>query len=292
MEDKSPNTTCLIESSVANAILSTIYIVIFIGGTIGTFITIFLIIGVNRLSVTTTSVVNLLVAHGLFLITVPFRIEYYIQNKWKFGLPFCRLVSAMIHIHIYITFIFYVVMLSMRYISFFKQMDKIEFYRTFHSLVASGAVWALICILILPLVFTKYGATASINETQCFQFQDEFQNQSVMTMNYIIIAVMFTVVCFLLAVQIFIIAKVMKKVGRPFFAHQETWVHLKSLFFILVMVTCFFPFHMFKIYYMKHTKECFYYNEICLSITALSCLDFLLFGLKTYYQKVTSNLSV
>ncbi|XP_063781255.1 probable G-protein coupled receptor 141 [Pseudophryne corroboree] len=287
MEDESTNTTCYIESSAANATLITIYIVIFIGGTIGAVVMIFLITGMNRLSVTNTSVLNLLIVHGLFLITVPFRIAYYFQNKWNFRLHFCRLVSAMIHLHIYISFIFYVIMLSMRYISFFKQMDKIEFYRTFHSLVASGAVWVLICVIILPLVLTKYGTTASFNETQCFQFQEELKDPAVIKINYFITAVMFTVVCLLLAVQIFIIVQVMKKVGKPVLAHQETWIQLKSIFFILVMIICFFPFHIFKIYYMRHTRECFYYNEICLSITALSCLDFLLFGLKTYFQRVT-----
>ncbi|XP_073405907.1 probable G-protein coupled receptor 141 [Dendrobates tinctorius] len=286
MEEEMNQTSCFIDPSVAYPILITLYIVIFIGGITGTSLMIFLITGTNRLSVTTTSVINLLVVHGIFLISVPFRIAYYVQKRWSYGLFFCRIVSAITHIHIYVSFIFYVIMLSVRYISFFKKKDKIEFYRTLHSLGVSGATWMFISIIILPLVFTQYGKSANFNETECFQFHDAFESQAVIILNYISSAIIFTVISCLLAVQMFIIVKVVKQVKRPILAHQETWVQLKSLFFVLVMITCYFPFHMLKIYYVHHANECFYVNEICLSITALSSLDFLSFAVKTYYQKV------
>ncbi|KAM4026866.1 putative G-protein coupled receptor 141 [Anomaloglossus baeobatrachus] len=291
MEEELNQTSCFIDPGVAHPILITMYIVIFIGGIIGTSLMIFLIIGTNRLSVTTTSVINLLVVHGIFLISVPFRIAYYVQKRWSYGLIFCRIVSAMTHIHIYVSFIFYVIMLSMRYISFFKKKDKIEFYRTLHSLGVSGATWIIISIIILPSVFTQYGKSANFNETECFQFHDAFQSQAVVIVNYISSVLIFSVVSCLMVVQMFIIVKVVKQVKRPILTHQETWVQLKSLFFILVMIICFFPFHMLKIYYVSHAKECFYVNEICLSITALSCLDFFFFAVKTYYQKVFKFIS-
>ncbi|XP_069815793.1 probable G-protein coupled receptor 141 [Dendropsophus ebraccatus] len=280
MEERN-QTSCFIDPSVAHHILITIYIIIFIGGITGISLMAFLITGENRLSVTNTSVINLVAVHSIFLISVPFRIAYYVQRRWNYGLFFCKIVSAMIHVHIYVSFIFYVIMLSMRYISFFKKKKRIEFYRTLHSVGVSGAMWIVISIIILPSVFTQYGNSASFNDTECFQFQDAFQSQAVIVVNYLFSSIIFTVVSCLLCVQMYIIINVLKQVQRPILAYHETWAQLKSLFFILVMITCFFPFHMLKIYYMDHAKECFYINEICLSITALSCLDFLLFALKT-----------
>ncbi|KAM3929206.1 putative G-protein coupled receptor 141 [Leptodactylus fuscus] len=283
--------SCFVDPSVAHPILITLYIIIFIGGVTGISLMTYLIIGTNKLSVTTTSVINLLVVHGIFLIFVPFRIAYYVQRSWSYGPLFCKTVSALTHIHIYVSFIFYVIMLSMRYVSFFKKKDKIEFYRTLHSLAVSGATWSFTSIIILPVVFTEYGKSANLNETECFQFQDVFKNNAVVIVNYIFSSIIFTVVSCLLAVQMFIIVKVIKQVQRPILAYQEIWVQLKSLFFILIMIMCFFPFHMFKFYYVHHATECFYLNEICLSITALTCLDFLFFAVKTYYQKVFKFLS-
>ncbi|KAM5158278.1 putative G-protein coupled receptor 141 [Mantella aurantiaca] len=285
MEDENDQTSCFIQRNTANNLLIVIYFVTCIGGTTGIVLMIFLITGANRLSVTITSVINLLVAHGIFILSVPFRIVYYLQNKWPYGPIFCRVVSAMIHIHIYISCIFYMILLTMRYVGFFKQQDSIAFYRTLHPLLISGVVWFLVCVIIVPLVFTKYGTSAPFNDTECFQFQIEFQHTAVIIVNYIIITVIIVAVCLLLAVQIFIIVKILREIQRPVLAHQEIWVQIKNLFFILVMIICFFPFHIFRIYYMQHARECFYYNEICLSITALSCLDFLFFAVTRFYKK-------
>ncbi|KAL6035691.1 hypothetical protein STEG23_008646, partial [Scotinomys teguina] len=82
-----------------------------IGGLAGLISILFLLVKMNSRSVTTMAVINLVVVHGLFLMTVPFRLAYLIKGTWTFGLPFCKFVSAMLHIHMYLTFLFYVVIL-------------------------------------------------------------------------------------------------------------------------------------------------------------------------------------
>ncbi|XP_075067386.1 putative G-protein coupled receptor 141 [Mixophyes fleayi] len=286
----SNQTTCFIDETVANNILITLYIVVFIGGIIGNIIMVFLLCKTNTRSMTTTSIINLLVVHCVFLLTVPFRIYYYIQRQWDFSFGFCRLVSAMIHIHMYLSFIFYVALLSIKCISYLKQRDKIEFYRTLHSVVASAAVWIIILLVMLPLFFFQYGTyEQDYDSKQCFNFHKEFTKSYVIALNYVVIVVMFTIVCLLLGVQMFIIIKVVKKLKRSTLDHQEFWVQLKSLFFIFVMIICFFPYLMFRIYYIRHTEDCLFFNEIVLGITALSCLDILAFAIQTYFQKVLKN---
>ncbi|XP_073532706.1 probable G-protein coupled receptor 141 isoform X2 [Phyllobates terribilis] len=285
-------TLCFIPRDVANGILIALYITVIIGGTIGIFIMISLVCRTNTRSVTITAIINLLVIHGIFILTVPFRITYYIQDRWIFPFEFCRLISSMIHIHMYLSFIFYVALLLVRYISYFKHRDKIEFYRKMHSVVASAAVWIFLLLVFLPAFFLQYGTDKNkYNPDQCFTFQKEIDRTFVLVLNYIVVAVIFLVVCVLLIVQIFIIVKIIKKLKRSALDHQEFWVQLKSLFFILVMIICFFPYHMFRIYYLKHATECFYYNEIFLGITALSCLDLLSFAAQTYFHKVCKHMT-
>ncbi|KAM4029397.1 putative G-protein coupled receptor 141 isoform 1-T2 [Anomaloglossus baeobatrachus] len=285
-------TICFIPDDVAKGILIALYIIVIIGGTVGIIIMGSLLCRTNTRSVTITAIINLLVIHGIFILTVPFRITYYILEKWKFEFEFCRFISSMIHIHMYLSFIFYVTLLVIRYISYFKQKDKIEFYRKMHSVVASAALWIIILIVVLPVLFLQYGIEKNIyTPEKCFTFYKEIKRPFVFVLNYIIVTVIFLVVCILLIVQIVIIVKIMKKLKRAALDHQEFWVQLKSLFFILVMITCFFPYHMFRIYYLKHSTECFYYNEIFLGITALSCLDLLSFAVQTYFQKVFKHMT-
>ncbi|CAI9551105.1 unnamed protein product [Staurois parvus] len=246
----------------------------------------------NTRSLTTTAVINLLVVHGIFLLTVPFRITYYVKRKWSFGFPFCKIISVSIHIHIYLAFIFYVAMLIIRYISYFKQKDKIEFYRKLHSVVASAAVWIIIILVMFPLVYLQYGNGEDNKFTEkCFHFHKAINKPYVRGLNYFVVVVIVGIVCLLLAVQIFIIVKIVKKLKKSALDHQEFWAQLKSLFFILVMVICFFPYHMFRFYYIQYKEECYYYNEIFLGITALSCVDLLSFAGQTYFQKVLKHMT-
>ncbi|XP_060104137.1 probable G-protein coupled receptor 141 isoform X1 [Heteronotia binoei] len=264
------------------AILITVYTVVFIGGVFGAIRISFLLVKMNTLSVTTTAVINLVVVHSLFLGTVPFRLYYYTTDKWVFGQPFCKIVSAMIHVHMYLTFLFYVFVLVIRCLIFFKWKDKLEFYRNLHAVASSLAIWILAVVIALPLIHIWYGTTGHYENATCFRFHQELKNNSVKELNYAVIAVTVAVTCTLLALQVFIILKVASRLSGSLCSHQEFRAQLKSLGFVWVIILCFLPYHFFRIYYIQqyeNDSRLEMYNEIWLSITAISCLDLLSFVL-------------
>jgi G protein-coupled receptor 141 len=250
----------------------------------------------NSRSVTTTAVINLVLVHGVFLLTVPFRLTYLIKKTWLFGLPFCRFVSAMLHIHMYLTFLFYVVILVIRYLIFFKHKDKVEFYRKLHAVAASTAMWLLVIVIVVPLVISQYGNKGKYNEQHCFKFQKELIQDYVQIINYMIVIFVIATAMILLVVQVFIIVSMVRKLHHSFLSHQEFWAQLKNLFFIGIILVCFLPYQFFRLYYLHivaHSKDCndnvAYYNEIFLSVTAISCCDLLLFvfgGSHWFKQKI------
>ncbi|KAK3545462.1 hypothetical protein QTP70_007689 [Hemibagrus guttatus] len=124
--------------------LVVLYVLIFIGGIIGAIIISTTIMS-NMLSVTRVSVINLLVVHMIFLLTVPFRVHYYASAKWKLGPSFCKLVSSMLHVHMYLSFIFYTIILCNRYLAYFEWRHRLEFY-LFSQLVSSpgGCVYRML----------------------------------------------------------------------------------------------------------------------------------------------------
>ncbi|XP_054846891.1 probable G-protein coupled receptor 141 [Eublepharis macularius] len=268
-------------NSIWKAVLITIYTVVFIGGVCGTIKISFLLVKMNKLSVTTTAIINLVAVHSLFLATVPFRLYYYATDKWVFGQPFCKIVSAMIHIHMYLTFLFYVFVLVIRCLIFFKWKDKLEFYRNLHAVASSAAIWIVAVVIALPLIHC-YGTTGHYENATCFTFHQELKNDSVKALNYAVIALVVVITCTLLGLQVFIILKVVKKLSGAICSHQEFRAQFKSLIFVWVIILCFLPYHFFRIYYIQQYKEgsqLEIYNEIGLSITAISCLDLLSFVL-------------
>ncbi|KAI4899089.1 hypothetical protein NFI96_007424, partial [Prochilodus magdalenae] len=254
-----------------------LYTVTFLGGTIGAGL-MSTTLKASMLSITSVSVINLMVVHLVFLLTVPFRIYYYVSDYWALGNDFCKVVSGMIHAHMYLSFIFYIVILTARYLAYFEWGHRFEFYRVLHAVIASVSLWIIILGSALPAALDKYG-DGNISVGVCFDFGGALKITGVKILNYIICVVVLLVWTILACIQLFILWQVCRKHGRTSFVHQEFWAQVKSLGFVLIMFFCFVPYHVFRIYYVSQ-----YYdglqkvNEVFLALTAYSCFDLLTFA--------------
>lgn len=256
--------------------LVVLYLLIFIGGLIGVIIMSMTLMS-NIMSVTRVSVINLLVVHSIFLLTVPFRVYYYASGHWSLGFSFCKLVSSMLHVHMYLSFIFYAIILCTRYLVYFEWKHRLEFYRALHAVIASATIWAIILAVIIPSTIT-YGSGIA-KDDECFAFGTALTNENVKVLNYIICAVVLLIWVILASCQCYILWCVCQKLGKVLWVHQEFWAQIKSLCFVLIMLVCFVPYQTFRIYY-----ACIYWqglekvNEVFLAVTAFSCFDMLIFA--------------
>lgn len=232
----------------------------------------------NLRSVTTVALLNLIVAHVLFLPTIPFRIDYYVRNTWDLPGWVCIMVSSMIHVHMYLSFFIYVAMLILRFNIFFKKTENPEFHRKLHSLGASAAVWAVFLIG-GPVMMSSYGKKngEKMANNTCFDSGYRMKETGVRIINYVISLVFITIPIALSAVQAHILLTVKGKYGASSTHRQEFWAQMKSLNFVLIMLVCFVPYHMFRLYYLSHS-HLESQNEIFLAMTALSCIDLLTLG--------------
>ncbi|KAB5579555.1 hypothetical protein PHYPO_G00196370 [Pangasianodon hypophthalmus] len=258
--------------------LVVLYMFVFIGGIIGVIMMSTTLMS-NMLSITRVSVINLLVVHVIFLLTVPFRVHYYVSTTWTLGFTFCKLVSNMLHVHMYLSFIFYAIILCTRYLAYFEYRHRLEFYRDLHAVIASVAIWLFIlAIIIIPSNLT-YGSGMTTNDTQCFTFGTALKNTNVKVLNYIICTVVLLISVILASCQCYILWCVFRKHGHVSWIHQEFWAQIKSLCFVLIMLICFVPYQAFRMYYVcKYFEELEKVNEVFLAVTAFSCFDMLVFA--------------
>ncbi|XP_067888798.1 probable G-protein coupled receptor 141 [Heterodontus francisci] len=270
-----------------NAALIAIYAIVLMGGSAGAVIMTWKIKS-DRRSVTSTAVINLISVHTFFLLTVPFRISYYILGEWRFGEIFCKLVSAMIHVHMYLCFMFYVAIVVIRMISFFREKKRMQFYQPWHASAASLLIWALVLFGVLPLFLGFYGTSKKYSQMQCFQFQTELTKGFIKVVNYLCVTVVSTTICVLLAIQIIIIMKLAAKHAGTFRKQQQFGAQTKTLLFLLVMIICFLPYLGFRLFYINQivTHPCSLtlhtINEVFLALTAMNCFDVLTFLLAAH----------
>ncbi|XP_048833128.1 probable G-protein coupled receptor 141 [Brienomyrus brachyistius] len=257
--------------------LVTIYTIALLGGSVGICL-LFSVLKSNLQTITTIAVTNLLVVHSIFLLTVPFRIYYYVTNIWNLHQGFCKMVSGMIHGHMYIAFLFYTIILGIRYHTFCSMGDEVQFYRKLHVVLASLIVWALGLLIGFPVIDLMYGSNTNSAEKKCFNFGKELQaSTAAAVLNYlgsvVIIATIFALTC----CQGQILWRIFRQYGADTHTRQEFGVQKKNLCFLLVMILCFLPYHLFRFYYISHSADFENENEVLLAFTALSCFDSLIF---------------
>ncbi|XP_068604285.1 probable G-protein coupled receptor 141 [Brachionichthys hirsutus] len=270
-----------------HTVLLAIYVVVLLSGTINLGLMMH-IMKSSTTSITSIAVLNLIFTHFIFLLTVPFRIYYYATDSWSLGLSWCKVFSSMIHIHMYMSFIFYTIILVTRLMAFHCQSERVASYRKMHALLVSAAVWVVVIVVGPCIIFFSYGkkrldginGTAAVSD--CFRFGENIEPAG-KVFNYIISAAIITVTAVLAALQGNVLWVLYRKYHQGCTSQQDFGAQLKGMCFASIMVVCFIPYHLFRVYYMEHI-DLQNVNEVFLSLTTFNCLDMLTFlGRRTCY---------
>ncbi|XP_018557514.1 probable G-protein coupled receptor 141 [Lates calcarifer] len=261
-------------------VLLVINIVVLLSGTISLSLTMHTLKSASS-STTSIAVLNLIFAHFIFLVTVPFRIYYYVIGEWKLGLGWCKVVSSMIHIHMYMSFIFYVIILIMRLLTFYHKAAQLASFQRIHALLISAVVWIVVLVTVPCIIHFSYGKNSEMNsttenKTRCFNFGDSIESSAVVV-NYIISILIVVVATALTAFQANVLRVLRKKHHQGCTSQQDFGAQVKSMCFALIMVVCFIPYHMFRFHYLEHIQSLQGINEVFLSLTTFNCLDMLTF---------------
>lgn len=228
-------------------------------------------------SSTSIAVLNLILTHFIFLLTVPFRIYYHAAEHWILGSGWCRVTSAMIHIHMYMSFIFYVIILVSRLITFYCRSEHRVSFSRGDALLVSIVVWVLVFLVIPLVIYFYYGKMNSIphNTTNCFDFGSHI-NSAGKVFNYIVSMVIIVASFALTALQANAVRILYRKHQQFSTFQQDFGAQLKSLCFAAIMMICFVPYHVFRLIYLEH-RDLQNVNEVFLSLTTFNCLDMLTF---------------
>ncbi|CAN9506151.1 unnamed protein product [Ophioblennius macclurei] len=256
--------------------LQVIYSVVLLCGTISLSLMMH-VLKSSSVSSTSIAVLNLIFAHFIFLVTVPFRIYYYAAREWHLGQEWCKMVSCMIHIHMFMSFVLYVIILITRLLTFYNKTSYMASLQKTYTVIISVAAWILVLVVAPLIVHFSYGKDENGNNNNtktCFRFGKHIE--SAKEFNYLYSTFIIVVAIALTCLQANVLRVLRREHGRQCTSQQVFWAQLKSFFFALIMLVCFVPYHVFRLYYLEEISlqdE----NELFLSVTTFNCLDMLTF---------------
>uniref|UniRef100_A0A8D0F1R2 G-protein coupled receptors family 1 profile domain-containing protein n=1 Tax=Strix occidentalis caurina TaxID=311401 RepID=A0A8D0F1R2_STROC len=273
-QNHSSNETLPDTSERLHTVLIALYLIDLAGGTLGVIMMSHQLFQRRSQSVMTIIIINLLVLHTFMLLSIPFRLSYYILQEWKFGRFACKLASAIIYLHMYTTFSFYVAIIIIR-------LFRPEF-RKCCTTTWVAAVWLVGALVITPVFLSYYGTFKTYRPSECFQFHKDIQEVPMVIINYCLVGILVAVCAVLTIIQLSVIYKLAVKYWPDINSHVEFRAQAKSFFFILVTLVCFMPHHVFRVYYIQNCHldkdhKLLTYNEIFLALTTMCCLDMLCF---------------
>ncbi|XP_074007121.1 probable G-protein coupled receptor 141 [Numenius arquata] len=273
-QNHSSNQMLLDTSERHRTVLIALYTINLAGGTLGVIMMSCQLFQRRSQSVITIIISSLLVLHTFMLLSIPFRLTYYILREWKFGSFACKLASAIIYLHMYTTFAFYMAIIIIR-------LFRLEF-RKCYTTTWVAAVWLVGALVITPVLLSYYGTSKTYHSSECFQFHKEIQEVPMVIINYCLVGILVAVCAVLTVIQLSVMCRLAVKYWPDISSHVEFRAQAKSFFFILVTLVCFMPHHAFRVYYIQNyhldkDHKLLLYNEIFLALTTMCCLDMLCF---------------
>ncbi|KAM8881163.1 putative G-protein coupled receptor 141 [Synchiropus picturatus] len=268
--------------------LVAIYSVVLVCGTISIAM-MFRIMKCRASSMTSITVIYLIFAHFIFLLTVPFRIYYYSSGQWMLGVASCKIVSSLIHVHMYTCFVFYAIIIITRLKLFYNKSEIVTYHSKVLPLLIGAVVSVAVFIVVIIVIGFYYGinqtdssnsssnsSSSSNDDTSCFQFGTSIQRSTAAkVLNYITCVLIIVVTVVLTALQVNVLRLLNLTNGQGCTQQLDYGIHQKSLLFAVIMLVCFVPYHAFRLNYLENVEHLQNINEVFLSLTTFNCLDLL-----------------
>ncbi|XP_029314774.1 G-protein coupled receptor 1 [Cottoperca gobio] len=223
-----------------------IYIISFVLGLIGNGTVIWVTAFKSKKTVTSIWLLNLAMADFVFVLFLPFYIDYILQDfHWDFGLVMCKLNSFVSVMNMYASVLFLTVLSIDRYVSL-VHLNWSQKYRTIQKAwVVCGCIWLLAAATSSPaLVFRD--TMRLHNKVVCF---NNFHTQDGHTaaMRHIMLVVIRTTVGFLLPFTTICVTGILLaiKVNRSGGSVRLSSFSKTVSAVILAFFLCWAPFHTF-----------------------------------------------
>lgn len=250
---------CNINDDFKYTLYSTVFSLVFIFGLLFNLVAVYIFACTLKVrNETTTYMINLAVSDLLFVLTLPFRIFYFINRDWPFGKIQCKLSVALFYTNMYGSILFLTCISVDRFLAIVYPLSSRALRTKRNAKIVCCCVWLVVLCGSLPTGFmletteTKNVTSLPNSSSYCFENYSEEQWQSKLSKVVVFIETVGFVIPFLINLVCSI--KVLRTLQDPQTLSRGGQLNKRKILrmitvHLLTFCFCFIPYNFNLVFY-------------------------------------------
>lgn len=173
MHNNSTEGNCTVQDDFKYMLYSSAFSIVFILGIIFNMVALYIFTcTLKQRNETTTYMLNLTVCDMLFVLSLPFRISYYLNKSWPFGPALCKITVALFYMNMYGSILFLTCISADRFLAIVYPFASRSLRTRRNAKIACCSVWVLLLSVSLSAGL-QLETSRGGNSSNCF---DNFSN--------------------------------------------------------------------------------------------------------------------
>lgn len=282
------DTNCSKSDDFKYPLYSSVFSLVFVVGLIFNMVAVYIFsCTLKQRNETTTYMINLVVSDSLFVLSLPFRIFYFINRVWPFGRQLCKISAALFYTNMYSSIFFLTCISIDRFLAIVYPLRSQTIRTKRNAKLACAAMWIIVISASIASVF--YVDTTSPDSSSQFCFENYSNKQWKSELSKVVMFICTVGFIIPLMLNVFCSVMVLRTLRNPrTLSRGGTLKKGKILRMITVHLFtfcfCFIPYNVNLIFYAlvrsSVLKECYVENVVrtiypialCLAVTNC-CFD-------------------
>ncbi|KAG9332981.1 hypothetical protein JZ751_013936 [Albula glossodonta] len=282
-------TNCTKNDDFKYTLYSSVFSLVFVVGLLTNMAAIYIFVCSLKLrNETTTYMMNLVVSDLLFVLTLPFRIFYFINRDWPFGSTLCKLSVSLFYTNMYGSILFLTCISVDRFLAIVYPLRSVTIRTKRNAKLACLGIWALVLSGSLPTGFllettSLKNSNSSTGPNYCFENFSKNQWKSELSKAVVFIETVGFLIPLLLnvACSIMVLRTLRHPQALSRGGNLKTKILRMIVVHLLIFCFCFIPYNVNLVFYAmvrgKILKGCYLetiartINPITLCIAVTNC---------------------
>ncbi|XP_060747313.1 lysophosphatidic acid receptor 6-like [Tachysurus vachellii] len=169
MVNNSTGGNCSIQDDFKYTLYSSAFSIVFILGLLFNVVALYIFTWtLKQRNETTTYMLNLVVCDTLFVLSLPFRISYFLNRNWPFGPVFCKISVSLFYMNMYGSILFLTCISADRFLAIVYPLASRSLRTKRNAKIACCSVWLLVISISVAAGF-QLETSSSDNTSSCFE---------------------------------------------------------------------------------------------------------------------------